>query len=187
MKVSEFKVAFWGATRVIMMAFAIALVTVSCGKDDDDGDGDNTEVSLENSTKAAFQQFGIDLDKVKPNVAAPDNDMLEFGNKVDNTVYYRKATWVEKSETDITPATGNAYNERVFDYIKTVAADKKIYQNITSNGKNPATEIESYDYFADLLLITWSYKYNGMWIDVYPEYKGSGKEIGISMNGSGSY
>ena len=144
----------------------------------------NNKTTLDNSVAAAFKQFGLDLEKVKPNVTQPYDITLRYGNKVDQTVYYRKAAWMEKSETDIDPEVGTAYNRRMFEYIKSISADGKIYKNKTMEGGESVVEN-----YSDLkgLLITWSYKYNGMWIDVYPNYSGLGEEIGISVNGSGSY
>jgi hypothetical protein len=71
MKMSDFKFskdAFWGATRVVMMAFAIALVTVSCGKDDDDDSGDDggdtgkeTGITAANWQQIIKDAYGFDL------------------------------------------------------------------------------------------------------------------------------
>ena len=191
MKTTNFNV---GAYRIrpIAIALAISLTMISCkgGKSNQQQEANASEVeqSATNSqaadpVAAAFKQFGLDLEKVKPNVAEPYEVTMQYGNKVDQTVYYRKAAWKEKSETDIDKETGTNYNKRMFDYIKSISADGKIYTNKTMSDLK---EVENYSELKGLL-ITWSFKYNGMWIDVYPDYKGLGKEIGISLNGSGSY
>ncbi len=180
--------------NVVAIAISLAAATIfsACNKGGENngknGNGNgNTEQTLEEKEAAAFAQFGLDLEQVKPNAAAPYEVTIKYGNEVSQTVYYRKAAWKEKSETDISSEIGNAYNERMFNYMKSVAADKKIYTNKTLG--NPV-EIENYSYFTSgrQLLITWSYKYNAMWIDVYLDYNTTeSEEIGLSMNGSGSY
>ena len=193
MKQVNFKPVGAYCIRPITIALAIGMIMISCkgGKSNQQQEATSPEVeqSATNSqaandpVAAAFKQFGLDLEKVKPNVAEPYEVTMQYGNKVDQTVYYRKAAWKEKSETDIDKETGTNYNKRMFDYIKSISADGKIYANKTMSDLK---EVENY---SDLkgLLITWSFKYNGMWVDVYPDYSGSGKEIGISLNGSGSY
>jgi len=179
--------------KISVIALAISFMMVSCGGGNSKKQTAETQNEQEESVAdskaandpvaAAFKQFGLDLDKVKPNVAEPYEITMQYGNKVDNTVYYRKAAWKEKSESDIDKETGFAYNKRMFEYIKSISADGKIYTNKTMSDLQ---EIEDYGDIKGLL-ITWSFKYEGMWIDVYPDYKGLSNEIGISMNGSGSY
>ena len=188
------KDAFLSATRVVVMALAIGLVVVSCndkkndnGKDDNGNTNGNSNGNSTNTVAAAFQQFGVDVEKIKPNVAAPDDVSIEYGNKVDATVYYRKAFYAEKSDTDIPDETGLDYNTRMFNYIKSISADGKCYTSYTSSD-NPE-EIAAYDKGTALIWnYTWGYKYNGMWVDVYMEYTMSGgKNIGIQLQGAGSY
>jgi hypothetical protein len=177
--------------RILIMAIAIGMFAVSCDKDDK-GKKKDPELSLDEKVKAAFQQFGLDVEQVKPKIGEPYEITLQYGNEISTTVYYRKAAYMEKLSTDVDKAAGHAYNERMFNYIKTVAADGKIYGNITMSDGSPG-EIESYQALVDsqaeylIKLYFYSYKYDGMWIDVYPEWAEYGKDIGISMNGSGTY
>ena len=182
------------SVRKIMMIIIIGLVVVSCkdgknnGGSDDNGNGNNNgNNGNTNTVEAAFKQFGVDVDKIKPNVAAAGN--YETGNKVDATVYYRKAWYFEQSTTDIPDAKGLEYNTKMFNYIKSIAADGKCYTSYTDSGGNNLQEIAEYDKGTALVWnYTWSYKYNGMWVDVYMDYQMSGdKKIGIQLQGAGSY
>lgn len=194
------KSAIFNLRNVITVVICLAgfIVFSGCGNkgtnSNENKDNKNTELSSEeneNGEKSAFKQFGIDIEKVKPNVAEVSEITLQYGNKVDKIVYSRKAAWKETSATDIDKEVGHAYNERMFNYIKTIAADGKIYKNKTMNSE--LTELNSYQDILDnckgslVCMVTWSYQYDGMWIDVYTDYSGLGKDIGISMNGSGSY
>jgi hypothetical protein len=181
--------------NVAMVAcLAVVMMFTACGGDEETkpiNNGGGDEPTTEQNVEAAFAQFGLELDKVKPNVATPNETTIKYSNTVDETVYYRKAAWQEQSETDISSEVGNDYNERMFDYMKSVAADGKIYTNKTMS--DSTEEIASYQYFIDkaegeiVTMVTWSYKYDGMWIDVYLDYAMKGSDIGVSLNGSGSY
>ena len=143
------------------------------------------KVEDDKSPKAAFAQFGMDIEEIKPNLATPSDIAIQYGNKVDKTVYYRKATWTEKSDTDIDRDAGNAYNERMFNYCKSISADGKCYKNKTGSDGGP-TEIASIDELTGFL-VSWSYKVDGIWVDVYMEWSKMGNDIGITLQGSGSY
>jgi hypothetical protein len=181
--------------RFISIFLLLGLV-VGCGGDKEDSiknkDNETTKEETSEDPKspeAAFSQFGVDVEKVKPNLYTPDEEMIKLTNVVDlETVYYRKAAWKETSESGVDMAEGQAYNQRVYEYIKSIAEDNKIYQNVSMNGKE-AAEVTSYEEIStDTLMITFSYKYNSIWIDVYFDYiDGLGNDIGVNMNGSGTY
>ena len=135
--------------------------------------------------ESAFKQFGLNVNQIKPNVGTPDETTIEYGNKVDNSVYLRKAAYQEKSETRIDNEVGKAYTRKMFDLCKAASADGKIYTNKTNSGDN-VSELASADEITGTG-ITWSYKINGMWVDVYMAWVIDGDDIGINMNGSGTY
>ena len=181
--------------RVMMMTIIIGLTVVSCkdgknnGGSDDNGNGNNNgNNGNTNTVEAAFKQFGADVEKVKPNVSTPGN--YSSGNKVDESVYRRIAAYFEKSESDIPAETGLDYNTKMFNYTKSISTDGKCYTNYTdTEDKGNIEEIASYDKGSGMIWnYTWSYKYNGMWVDVYMQYQMSGdKNIGIRLQGAGSY
>jgi hypothetical protein len=140
----------------------------------------------------SFKQFGADLDKVKPNIGTPDEVTIEYGNAVGTSVYACKASWMEESENDdIEYSIGYNYNERMFEYCKSISADGKCYYNYTESSKNP-NEVASYEVLDSEqeigLAYTWSYKVDGMWVDVYMEYTTDGdNDIGIRLGGADTY
>ncbi|MDR0965127.1 MAG: hypothetical protein LBM75_01235 [Myxococcales bacterium] len=176
----------------VLLGILLAAPMMGCGGDDEkENSNSNNNNNNNNSTdpSAAFQQFGLSLDQVKPNVATEDEYTTKYGNKVDSTVYYRQAAYKEDSDEAISTEVGLAYNTRMFDYTKSIAADGKCYTNYTGSDHNP-TEVESYEALngGAGFAMTWSYKYNGMWIDVYVDYIISDDdEIGISLQGAGYY
>ncbi len=135
--------------------------------------------------EAAFKQFGLNVSQIKPNVGTPDETTVEYGNKADKNVYLRKAAYKEKSGSRIGNEVGNAYAKKMFDLCKSASADGKIYTNKTNSGDN-VSELTSP---ADVTgrAITWSYKIDGMWVDVYIDWVTDSDEIGIRLNGSDSY
>jgi hypothetical protein len=180
-------------TFVLVLILALSLLTACGGKGSTAQGGNNTPDSAaadNNDASAAFAQFGLDVTKIKPNLGTPEEVSIQYGNAVDTTVYYRKAAWLEKSDVAIDVATGLAYNERIFDYIKSISADGKCYKNKTVSEE---AVIDNYSDLSGGLVVTLSFKYDGMWIDVYFEFTGNtgfvGEEfaIGVTMNGSGSY
>lgn len=176
----------------VLLGVLLTVPMIGCGDDGDEKEN-NSNNNNNNSTDvtAAFQQFGLSLDQVKPNVGTENAYTIQYGNKVDSTVYYRKAAYKEDSDEGISTEVGLAYNTRMFDYIKSIAVDGKCYTSYTGNDYNP-TEVESYEVLNSGpgfgFAYTWSYKYNGMWIDVYVDYTSADDdEIGISLQGAGSY
>ena len=167
-----------------------ATPTIDNSTPDETPSGGNNGSSDPKSPEAAFRQFGLDVNQVKPNLAEPAETTIQYGNEVSDTLYFRKAAYTEKSDTDIDAEAGKAYNQRMFEYCKSVSADGKVYYNYTNASGEPQ-ELTSVDGLIDetvlINLISWSYKVDGMWVDVYMEWSMTGDEIGITMNGSGSY
>jgi hypothetical protein len=182
---------------VAMMLLATAMFAVSCGgnakKKAADGSTETAQTEQAATTapaptsviEAAFKQFGLNVSQIKPNVGTPDETTVEYGNKVDNNVYLRKAAYKEKSDGRIGNEVGNAYAKKMFDLCKSASADGKVYTNKTNSGDN-VSELASP---ADVTgrAITWSYKIDGMWVDVYIDWVTDSNEIGIRLNGSESY
>jgi len=140
---------------------------------------------------AAFKQFGADLEKIKPNVTAIDEEVIEwYGNQVDDKIYNMRAIWAERSDDPIKKEIGASYNERMFEYTKSISADGKCYTNYAAGGQNPE-EISKYSDVKGIFGSfgrTWSYKFNGIWINVETQYVfNDDKTIGIMLSGAGIY
>ncbi|MDR0890218.1 MAG: hypothetical protein LBM28_06210 [Oscillospiraceae bacterium] len=187
-----------------LLAFALALLMLlslaACGGKDADtpngespalqGGDDNAANVEPNSVEAAFAQFGLNLEDIKPGIGTANEIALEYGNNVSDTVYYREAYYTENAEAEIDEAVGIAYNQKMFDLCKAASADGKIYKNKTAADGDP-DEVASYDELvvpsAMIQMITWSYKVDGIWVDVYMDWGHIGDEIGIQLGGSGTY
>jgi len=168
---------------LLILILALSLLT-ACGGINIPAD-DVNDIIEDQSPLAAFAQFGVDLEQIKPDLADPYETAIAVGNRVDSTVYYRKAAWMEKSSQSIDDTAAHAYNERVFDYIKTISADGNCYQNKTMSGNE--TVAEHYADIRESLLISLSFRVDGMWVDVYFEYTSPGQAVGVTMNGTGEY
>ena len=173
--------------RVFMMALVISLAVVSCDKDDDKDDGDDGNSEVSNTVTDAFKQFGADVEQVKPKVATPDEATNKSRCAVSSSVYTARAYYREKSSATISNEVAVAYKERMFNYIKSISADKKCYRLRLSVNEVP----EEVAAFSDLLNFTgahddWSYKFNGMWVNAMTLYA-SNNEIGIDLLGMATY
>jgi hypothetical protein len=170
--------------RVFAMAVCLAGMTVFSGCDKDDDPKEEPDAT--DSVVAAFKQFGVDLEQVKPNVATPDNTVNQNNCKVSSSVYTARAYYREKSGAAISGEVAVAYKERMFNYIKSISADKKCYRLRLGGNTEEVTA------FSDLLNETgayddWSYKFNGMWINAITLHYSLGNEIGIDLQGMATY
>ena len=175
----------------------MALVLVGCsGKKETSGGNNVTQpasssmsgTGVTNPVAAAFLQFGADLEKVKPNVATPDDANNQSRSDVSSSVYTMRAYYRERSNATISNDVAVEYKERMFNYIKSISADNKCYRLRFSLGE----EAEEVTAFEDLSNFTgayddWSYKYNGMWINAVTLHYSLGDEIGIDLQGMGNY
>jgi hypothetical protein len=190
---------------VLALALVMALSLAACGGNDTDtpsgnnggnnsqtqapagNDGDNTATE---GPEAAFAQFGLNLNDVIPGIGTVNETVLENSNEVSDSAFRCSAAYLENSETEIDEAAGNAYNQKMFDLCKAASVDGKIYKNKTLAGDEP-DEITSIDDLIDpsvtRQMITWSYKIDGKWVDVYMNWNLSGDEIGIELGGAGKY
>jgi hypothetical protein len=158
------------------------------------GDGEvtkNWEVKIDGgdineTAKAAFRYFGLDMEQMKPNLGAPDETILKYRNYIGMAVTDRKAAWAEEATADIAETARNAYYAPIFTATKAVAADGKNYTSRVMSGGDDS-ELETYQAMLDKNRgVGWSYKYNGMWIEVSTT-GGSEKEIGIELQGIRKY
>jgi hypothetical protein len=189
---------------VLVLILALSLLTACSGNENSNapsGSGNNNPASQGDKDKpnnnddpkspeAAFAQFGLNVNDVKSGLGTPYDVTIQYGNAVSDTIYNRKAAWLEKSESDIDKEAGTAYNRKMFDLCKAASADGKVYRNKTNSSGDPAELASFDDILSDKALInfiTWSYKVDGMWVDVYMDWSMLGDEIGINMIGSGSY
>jgi hypothetical protein len=154
---------------------------------------DNFEV-IKGDPLATFKSLGVDLEKVKPNVGTPDDSInySETINVITDIIYYSSAAWYEAYE-NVSIEEGHKYNEKMFEYIKSISDDNNIYKNYSNSNYNPDV-VNAYDDLEGImegtLGTTWSYRYNDKWIDVYMEYSGIDTEkgkIGIMLQGAGYY
>ncbi len=176
----------------IAICFAAATMFSSCDKGgENNGNGNNNGNNggdTENTVAAAFQQFCVDLEQVKPNVATPDNATNERNSKVSESVYTARAYYREKASDVISNEVAVSYKERVFNYIKSISADNKIYRVRTSIN-DPVEEVAT---FGDLQNFTgayddWSFKCSGKWVNAVTLHYGLGDEIGIDLIGLSIY
>jgi hypothetical protein len=197
--------------KILVLALALVLALTlftACGGNTDNGDsgtntpnqqGENNNTPDDNnggasadpeSPEAAFAQFGLNYNDIKAGLGTANEITIEYGNNVNDTVFLREASYMENCETDVDEAAGNAYNQKMFDLCKAASADGKIYKNKTAADGEP-DEITSIDDIIDpsvmINVITWSYKIDGMWVDVYMDWNLMGDEIGIRLGGSGKY
>lgn len=185
-------------TIVILLGTMLFVLTGCGAKEETAKNGDSSSSSSKSGNNNSsgdiiadsFKQFGVDLEKVKPNMGTPNKTSNEYGSEVSDTVYYKKAAYIEKVDTEIDKTVGKEYNEKMFNYIKSISADGKCYTSKTGSDGAP-TEITSVDELIDesalINMISWGYKYDGMWVDVYMEWSMIGSEIGITLQGAGSY
>jgi hypothetical protein len=209
----------------ILLAVALLFSLAACGEDNSgsnnnangngNGNGNGTSQGESSSTPtstsqaentsgdpvAAFAQFGVDVEKVKPTIGELSelNDK-PLNNRVDNyNVLNRKATWdqrLPKGNTgSIGVEIGTNYNADMFEYIKSISEDGKCYfsESVTKDQNNPVEVVGYNDLVGEDDPIgfgsTWAYKYNGIWAVVMMSYNQPilHKAIGITIIGMGSY
>ena len=183
---------------LIITGMAImALVLAGCSGKKETSSGNNVtqpainavpSAGVTNPVAAAFLQFGADLEKVKPNVATPDDANNQNRSDVSSSVYTARAYYRERSNTTISNDVAVEYKERMFNYFKSISADSKCYRLRLSLSE----ELEEVTTFEDLNNSTgayddWSYKFNGMWINAVTLHYSLGDEIGIDLQGIGNY
>ena len=132
------------------------------------------EQTPEELATAAFSQFGINLEDIKPDVAGEVGTgaaaAIKFGNEVKEPLTYgAHATWKIDPADTVSTEEHMAYLEKVYDVIKAVSDDGEVHGSKTD---------EKFDKIitTDDLYGTWGYQYNGSYIDVYPGV-GDGLEL----------
>ena len=132
------------------------------------------EQTPEELATAAFKQFGINLEDIKPDVAGEVGTgataVIKFGNEVKEPLTYgAHATWKIDPADTVSTEEHMAYLEKVYNVIKAVSDDGEVHGSKTD---------EKFDKIitTDDLYGTWGYQYNGSYIDVYPGV-GDGLEL----------
>jgi hypothetical protein len=145
----------------------------------------------------SFEQFNMDVERVKPNLGTPlyDNIVNNCKLDVDNG---KVAYWTEVSDIKIDRVILIAYYSWMFDYCKSISDDGKCYITRLYGKDQRREEITSYeainkaidDGWYHIPDGGWYYKANGMWIwvkwTIDPEMRVPSKSspyIGIQLYG----
>lgn len=166
------------------IVFACATMMVACGNKPANADGETEEPVkeqvAEQSIEAAFAMFDMDYAQVKPE----GNVYEDFKINLESPIY-SYAFALGKLDDYVDAEVINAYNQRVFDYCKTVAVDGKLFQirDYAEDKDNPR-EVTSADdaWQANGRMATaWRLKTKDYWVSVYMQSRGRDKEMGLRV------
>lgn len=157
--------------KILIIVLLIAIILFNgCAKEKE-----KTETIIGDPV-SAFKQFGLDLEKIKPNmgtektIASANNNYTIASNE---SIYNMKADWTETVDEEITDDVRYSYNKKMFDYTASISDDKINHEHSSSSSYlDEKKELNITDY-------SWCYIYNGVYIDVYSS---SENEIGLSIN-----
>ena len=162
---------------------------VACGSKPANAESEETEQApaeevVDNSIEAAFAQFNLDVAQMRPNLGGK---VFEDG-KVDlEKPVYAYAITKEKFDDYMDAETIKAYNQRIFDYCKTVAIDGKLVQvSAYAADKNNLREVTSPEdaRIANGKMATaWSFKTDKCWVTVAMASCGKDTEAGVQISG----
>ena len=175
-----------------LLAVVMCFALTGCGEEkannggnDSDGDnqqqeqGENTvQQRVDGNPVSAFKQFGVDVEKVKPNLAPANenaNKTLNVTIGANDSKYYMTAGYMEKVSTgSISQAKREAYIQSVFNYTKSISDDNK--NHVPSSNSNYTDEQTT----ATIKDYQWSFIYKGTYVDVYVTAY-SETEVGVKM------
>lgn len=167
-----------------LFAVAMCFALTGCGKeiinnDENYSNGDNPQQEkVEGDPVSAFKQFGVDVEKVKPNLASANesaNKTLNVTIGANDSKYSMTAGYMEKDSTgSISQEKREAYIQSVFNYTKSISDDNKNHvpsSNSNYNDEQTTATIKDYQ---------WSFIYKGSYVDVYVTTY-SETEVGVKM------
>jgi hypothetical protein len=167
MKIADFKDAFWGATRVIMVAFAIALVMVSCG-------GRNSNAQQQQSAPETAQTAAA----VQPSQTAQTPEItkvLSLGGLSESDVKpagFVKFSPIDADEFKVETAEPlgeqgqKEWVKKIFDRCSQLSTDGKIYRAAYAGDNPSAYEYGDFDKRYSSSTNKWAYPCNGKYVSV---------------------
>ena len=168
---------------VALVVLASATLFAACNNTSNRNENANNgnEQTAEPTIQECFAQFGMDYDKVKPDAGC----VVHENGKVDESnPIYSEAICTETCDDYLSADVVDGYNQRMFDYCKTVAVDGKLLQipefaEDASNLREVTSPADALK--ANAFVTGWYMKTPDYWVTVYMQSSGKSKSIGMKV------